>query len=81
MLDDLEPDPLDGHIPDLLATTIAGSLPKPAWLAEPTSSKPWKLEGEALAQGKQDAVRLALFDQSTRASTSSPTASRRGAIS
>ncbi|MFO1311764.1 MAG: methionine synthase [Burkholderiales bacterium] len=48
----------------LLATTIAGSLPKPAWLAEPNQLwAPWKLEGEALAQGKRDAVRLALFDQ------------------
>jgi 5-methyltetrahydropteroyltriglutamate--homocysteine methyltransferase len=48
----------------LLQTTIAGSLPKPAWLAEPAQLwAPWKLEGDALAQGKQDAVRLALFDQ------------------
>jgi 5-methyltetrahydropteroyltriglutamate--homocysteine methyltransferase len=48
----------------LLATTIAGSLPKPASLAEPNQLwAPWKLEGDALAQGKQDAVRLALFDQ------------------
>ena len=48
----------------ILQTTIAGSLPKPAWLAEPTALwAPWKLEGDALAQGKQDAVRLALFDQ------------------
>jgi 5-methyltetrahydropteroyltriglutamate--homocysteine methyltransferase len=51
-------------MPRLLQTTIAGSLPKPAWLAEPLALwAPWKLEGEALAQGKQDAVRLALFDQ------------------
>jgi 5-methyltetrahydropteroyltriglutamate--homocysteine methyltransferase len=48
----------------LLETTIAGSLPKPAWLAEPVALwAPWKLEGEALGQGKRDAVRLALFDQ------------------
>jgi 5-methyltetrahydropteroyltriglutamate--homocysteine methyltransferase len=48
----------------LLQTTIAGSLPKPAWLAEPGQLwAPWKLEGEALVQGKRDAVRLALFDQ------------------
>ncbi len=48
----------------LLQTTIAGSLPKPAWLAEPSTLwAPWKLEGEALADGKRDAVRLALFDQ------------------
>jgi 5-methyltetrahydropteroyltriglutamate--homocysteine methyltransferase len=48
----------------LIPTTIAGSLPKPAWLAEPaTLWAPWKLDGEALAQGKRDAVRLALFEQ------------------
>ncbi len=48
----------------LFPTTVAGSLPKPAWLAEPnTLWAPWKLEGEALEQGKRDAVRLALFDQ------------------
>ena len=48
----------------LLATTIAGSLPKPAWLAEPNQLwAPWKLDGDGLAQGKRDAVRLALFDQ------------------
>jgi 5-methyltetrahydropteroyltriglutamate--homocysteine methyltransferase len=51
-------------MPRLLSTTIAGSLPKPAWLAEPLALwAPWKLEGDALAQGKRDAVRLALFDQ------------------
>ena len=48
----------------LLATTIAGSLPKPHWLAEPSVLwAPWKLEGDALVEGKHDAVRLALFDQ------------------
>jgi len=51
-------------MPRLLPTTIAGSLPKPAWLAEPLALwAPWKLEGDALVQGKRDAVRLALFDQ------------------
>jgi len=44
-----------------LQTTIAGSLPKPAWLAEPV--KLWKLEGDALIEGQQDAVRLVLRDQ------------------
>ncbi len=48
----------------LLQTTIAGSLPKPAWLAEPkTLWAPWRLEGGALAEGMQDAVRLVLRDQ------------------
>ena len=38
----------------LLPTTIAGSLPKPKWLAEPEKLwAPWKLDGEALAQGKR----------------------------
>ena len=45
----------------LLPTTIAGSLPKPAWLAEPQKLwSPWKLEGRALEEGKRDAVRLVL---------------------
>jgi 5-methyltetrahydropteroyltriglutamate--homocysteine methyltransferase len=43
----------------LLATTLAGSLPKPKWLAEPEKLwAPWKLEGTALEEGKRDAVRL-----------------------
>src|SRR4051794_16154102 len=47
-----------------LQTTIAGSLPKPRWLAQPnTLWAPWLLEGEALAEGKRDAVRLVLRDQ------------------
>lgn len=48
----------------LLQTTIAGSLPKPTWLAEPEALwAPWKLDGAALEEGKRDAVRLALRDQ------------------
>jgi len=48
----------------LLQTTIAGSLPKPSWLAEPkTLWAPWRLTGDSLAEGMQDAVRLVLRDQ------------------
>jgi 5-methyltetrahydropteroyltriglutamate--homocysteine methyltransferase len=48
----------------LLPTTIAGSLPKPGWLAAPGQLwAPWLLEGDALADGKRDAVRLVLRDQ------------------
>jgi 5-methyltetrahydropteroyltriglutamate--homocysteine methyltransferase len=48
----------------LLPTTTAGSLPKPSWLAQPeTLWSPWKLEGEELIAGKQDALRLAVDDQ------------------
>jgi 5-methyltetrahydropteroyltriglutamate--homocysteine methyltransferase len=48
----------------MLKTTIAGSLPKPAWLATPQVLwAPWRLEGEALDEGKRDAVRLALREQ------------------
>jgi len=48
----------------LLQTTIAGSLPKPAWLAEPKKLwAPWLLEGTLLEEGKRDAMRLALADQ------------------
>lgn len=47
-----------------LMTTIAGSLPKPSWLAEPlTLWAPWKLEGDSLLEAQRDAVRLALRDQ------------------
>ncbi|MBZ9612398.1 methionine synthase [Rheinheimera maricola] len=48
----------------LLPTSTAGSLPKPSWLAEPeTLWSPWKLQGEELIAGKQDALRLALQQQ------------------
>ena len=55
-----------GNVPTrrLLPATIAGSLPKPSWLAAPNVLwAPWRLEGPALAEGKRDAVRLALHDQ------------------
>lgn len=43
----------------LFSSTIAGSLPKPAWLAEPRKLWPaWKLEGAELAQAKADATLL-----------------------
>jgi 5-methyltetrahydropteroyltriglutamate--homocysteine methyltransferase len=45
----------------MLETTIAGSLPKPSWLAEPRKLWPaWRQEGEALADAKRDATILAL---------------------
>src|SRR6202521_2912189 len=45
----------------MFQTTVAGSLPKPAWLAEPNKLwAPWRLEGEALAEAKRDATLLAL---------------------
>jgi len=48
----------------LLQTTIAGSLPKPAWLAQPNQLwSPWVQEGESLAEAKRDATRLAIRDQ------------------
>lgn len=48
----------------LLPTSIVGSLPKPSWLAEPEKLwSPWKLEGEALLTGKQDALRVAVHEQ------------------
>mgnify|MGYP000005812877 FL=1 len=48
----------------LLPTSTAGSLPKPSWLAEPEVLwSPWKLEGEALVAGKQDALRVSLQEQ------------------
>src|SRR6476469_9194296 len=45
----------------LFPTTIAGSLPKPAWLAEPNRLwAPWKLSGAELDSAKLDATLLAL---------------------
>ncbi len=45
-------------------TTIAGSLPKPEWLAEPEKLwAPWRLEGEALERGKRDAALVWLKEQ------------------
>ena len=41
----------------MLKTTIAGSLPKPSWLAETSKLWPeWKLADDALAEAKQDAT-------------------------
>jgi 5-methyltetrahydropteroyltriglutamate--homocysteine methyltransferase len=48
----------------MLETTVAGSLPKPAWLAAPRVLwAPWRLDGEALAEAKRDATLLALKAQ------------------
>jgi 5-methyltetrahydropteroyltriglutamate--homocysteine methyltransferase len=48
----------------MLETTIAGSLPKPAWLAAPRMLwAPWRLEGEALVEAKRDATLLMLKEQ------------------
>jgi 5-methyltetrahydropteroyltriglutamate--homocysteine methyltransferase len=45
----------------LFPTTIAGSLPKPAWLAEPNRLwAPWRLTGGDFDDGKRDATLLAL---------------------
>ena len=48
----------------MFQTTLAGSLPKPSWLAEPEMLwAPWKLEGAALDEAKRDATILALKEQ------------------
>ncbi|WP_413662856.1 methionine synthase [Microbulbifer sp. CNSA002] len=48
----------------LLPTSSAGSLPKPSWLAESEKLwSPWKLQGDQLQEGKQDALRLTLQEQ------------------
>jgi 5-methyltetrahydropteroyltriglutamate--homocysteine methyltransferase len=48
----------------MLRTTIAGSLPKPPWLATPERLwAPWLLPPETLAEGQRDAVLAALKDQ------------------
>lgn len=48
----------------LFPTSNVGSLPKPSWLAPPEKLwSPWKLEGDALIEGKQDALRITLQEQ------------------
>lgn len=48
----------------LLPTSTVGSLPKPAWLAPPEKLwSPWKLEGNQLLEGKQDALRVSFHEQ------------------
>jgi len=48
----------------MLETTIAGSLPKPAWLAETNKLWPaWRASGAELAQAKRDATLLWLKEQ------------------
>src|SRR5262245_55659761 len=45
----------------MFATTIAGSLPKPAWLAAPDRLwAPWRPAGAELSAAKRDATILAL---------------------
>jgi 5-methyltetrahydropteroyltriglutamate--homocysteine methyltransferase len=48
----------------MLETTIAGSLPKPAWLAEPEKLwAAWRQEGAELERAKQDAALVWLKEQ------------------
>jgi 5-methyltetrahydropteroyltriglutamate--homocysteine methyltransferase len=45
----------------MFETTVAGSLPKPSWLADPEKLwAPWRLAGADLAAGKRDATLLAI---------------------
>src|SRR3954454_16598507 len=56
--------PTDHNRRLVLKTTIAGSLPKPSWLAEPAKLWPaWRSGGEELAQAKRDATLLWLKAQ------------------
>jgi len=48
----------------MFPTTVAGSLPKPSWLAEPNKLwAPWKLAGAELQAAKLDATLLAVKQQ------------------
>ena len=48
----------------MFPTTLAGSLPKPSWLAQPNMLwAPWKLAGDELASAKRDATLLCLKEQ------------------
>jgi len=51
----------------MLKTTIAGSLPKPAWLAEPRKLWPaWRARSRSSSQAKRDATLLWLRRRRTR---------------
>ena len=53
-----------GRTCQVLETTIAGSLPKPSWLAEPKRLwAPWRLADEALVEGQRDAALVVLKEQ------------------
>jgi 5-methyltetrahydropteroyltriglutamate--homocysteine methyltransferase len=55
--------PMTTH-PPLFPATIAGSLPKPGWLAETGKLWPkWRAEGDALREAKADATLLWLKEQ------------------
>jgi 5-methyltetrahydropteroyltriglutamate--homocysteine methyltransferase len=49
----------------MLRTTLAGSLPKPSWLADPRVQlfAPWVVPSDQLHEAQDDAVRLALLEQ------------------
>jgi 5-methyltetrahydropteroyltriglutamate--homocysteine methyltransferase len=48
----------------MFPTSVAGSLPKPSWLAEPNKLwAPWRLEGDELTTAKADATLLAVKEQ------------------
>jgi 5-methyltetrahydropteroyltriglutamate--homocysteine methyltransferase len=48
----------------MFETTIAGSLPKPSWLAKPRMLwAPWERSGDELAEAKRDATLLVIKEQ------------------
>jgi 5-methyltetrahydropteroyltriglutamate--homocysteine methyltransferase len=48
----------------MFPTSVAGSLPKPSWLAEPNKLWPaWRLSGDELTAAKLDATLLAIKEQ------------------
>jgi 5-methyltetrahydropteroyltriglutamate--homocysteine methyltransferase len=50
----------------MLDATVAGSLPKPGWLAETEKLWPeWRLKGAELEQGKRDATLIWIKEQET----------------
>src|SRR6185436_16638436 len=54
----------DRGTPAMFETTIAGSLPKPGWLAETNKLWPaWRAAGAELEQAKRDATLLWLKEQ------------------
>ncbi len=46
-----------------MTTTVIGSMPKPKWLVQDDNIRLWRVAGEALREGKDDAARISILDQ------------------
>ena len=47
----------------MITTTVIGSMPKPKWLVQDDNIRLWRVSGEVLREGKDDAARISIQDQ------------------